>query len=149
MNAEYPAFAVSPRAQFPRQRIILQVEDNAANAELIEQLIERRNDLTLVSATTGRGGVLMANSCMPDVILMDINLPDFSGLDAVKLLRANPVTGHIPVIAMSSNAYAKDIQEGLDAGFFMFITKPYKIRDLLDAIDLALDIGKEDENAAD
>jgi len=75
---------------------------------------------------------------MPDVILMDINLPDISGLAALQILCKNPATAHIPVIALSSNAYPRQIEEGLEAGFFRYLTKPFKVNELMDAIDVAL-----------
>jgi CheY-like chemotaxis protein len=119
-------------------RTILQVEDNAANALLVEKLIGRRSDLVLLTATRGSQGIEMAIAHMPDVILMDINMPDISGLAALAILRANPLTSHIPVIALSSNAYPTDIKEGLEAGFFRYLTKPFKISEFMDAVDLAL-----------
>lgn len=106
-------------------------------------LIEPRSDLRLLTALNGYQGLEMACSHIPDVILMDINLPDISGLAAMKMLRANPATAHIPVIALSSNAYASQIKEGLEAGFFRYLTKPYKLNELMDAIDVALQYAAE------
>ncbi len=122
----------------PYQRMLLQVEDNPANVLLVKELLARRNDLKLVTAVNGYQGIEMACSLMPDVILMDINLPDISGLAALKILRKNPATAHIPVIALSSNAYPRQIEEGLEAGFFRYMTKPFKVDEFMDAIDVAL-----------
>jgi CheY-like chemotaxis protein len=69
---------------------------------------------------------------------MDINLPDTSGLAAMKMLREHPATAHIPVIALSSDAYPRQIAEGFEAGFFRYLTKPLKVNELMDAIDVAL-----------
>lgn len=85
----------------------------------------------------------MASLHKPDVILTDINLPDISGLAALKILRENPATADIPVIALSSNAYPRQIEEGLEAGFFRYLTKPFRIDELMDAIDVALQYAGE------
>ena len=120
------------------QRTVLQVEDNPANVLLVEALFERRSDLKLFTAIAGYQGIEMARFHMPDVILMDINLPDISGLAAMKLLRDNPMTAHIPVIALSSNAYPRQVEEGLEAGFIRYLTKPFKVEEFMDAVDTAL-----------
>ena len=69
---------------------------------------------------------------------MDINLPGISGIEAMRILRADPSTAHIPIIALSANAVPRDIQKGLDAGFFNYLTKPIKVTQLMDALDAAL-----------
>jgi signal transduction histidine kinase/ActR/RegA family two-component response regulator len=125
-------------AEGPPLRHVLYVEDNPANLELVAQLVARRHDLRLLSATDGRLGVECARACRPDVILMDINLPGLSGTAAMQLLRADPLTAHIPVIALSSNAMPRDIQRGLEAGFFNYITKPIVVSQFIEALDLAL-----------
>jgi PAS domain S-box-containing protein len=119
-------------------RTLLYVEDNPANLALIEQLIERRSDFKLLTAVDGRHGVQMAKEHLPDLILMDINLPDISGLEALKLLQANPGTSHIPIIAVSANAIAHDIEQGLKAGFVRYLTKPIRINEFMDALDVVL-----------
>ena len=118
---------------------LLQVEDNPANALLAEELIARRTGLSLITAITGYEGIEMACSGLPDLILMDINLYDINGLDALKVLRQNPDTAHIPVIALSSNAFSKQIEEGLKAGFFRYLTNPFSIKEFMATIDVALD----------
>ncbi|HEY8025440.1 MAG TPA: ATP-binding protein [Burkholderiaceae bacterium] len=120
------------------QRTLLYVEDNPANLALIEQLILRRNDLTLLIATNGRSGVELARERLPDLILMDINLPDISGLEALRMLQDTPETAHIPVIALSANAVPHDIESGLRAGFLRYLTKPIKINEFMDALDSML-----------
>ncbi len=69
---------------------------------------------------------------------MDINLPGISGIDAMKILRADPPTAHIPIIALSANAMPRDIEKGLEAGFFNYLTKPIKVNEFMDALDVAL-----------
>ena len=117
---------------------LLYVEDNPANLELVEQLIARRTDLHLLTAADGSLGVEYARTYLPQVILMDINLPGISGIEAMRLLREDPVTAHIPIIALSANAIPRDIEKGLEAGFFNYITKPIKVTQFMDALDIAL-----------
>ena len=119
-------------------RTLLYVEDNLANLMLIEQLVARRSDLRMLSAANGHLGIEFARACHPDVILMDINLPGINGLEAMKILRADPFTAHIPVIALSANALPRDIENGLAAGFFGYLTKPIKFDEFMDHLDLAL-----------
>ncbi|MDP2916252.1 MAG: PAS domain S-box protein [Candidatus Aminicenantes bacterium] len=120
------------------RRTLLYVEDNPANLKLVEQLIARRPDMRLLSAADGNLGIELARNNQPDVILMDINLPDISGSEALKILRADPATTHIPVIALSANAIPRDIENGLAAGFFRYLTKPIKVNEFMDALDVAL-----------
>ena len=119
-------------------RQVLCVEDNPANLELIEQLVGRRTDLRLLTAADGKLGIEFALAYQPQVILMDVSLPDMSGLDAMRILRADPSTAHIPIIALSANAIPKDIATGMEAGFYRYITKPIRINEFMDALELAL-----------
>ena len=119
-------------------RTLLYVEDNPANLELVEQLIARRPDLHLLSAADGQLGIEYAQAYQPEVILMDINLPGISGLEAMKILHADPATAHIPIIALSANAIPRDVEKGLEAGFFNYITKPIKVAQFMLALDQAL-----------
>ena len=120
------------------QRTLLYVEDNPANLDLIEQIIARRPDLRLLSAADGELGIEYARAYLPDVILMDINLPGISGGEALKILRADPATAHIPIIALSANALPSDIAKGLNAGFFNYLTKPIKVNQFLEALNAAM-----------
>ncbi|MBK7660753.1 MAG: response regulator [Betaproteobacteria bacterium] len=119
-------------------RTLLYVEDNPANLELVEQLVARRPDLRMLSAADGSLGIEYARAYQPEVILMDINLPGISGIEAMKVLRAEPSTAHIPIIALSANAVPHDIQKALEAGFFDYLTKPIKVSRFMDALDAAL-----------
>jgi len=119
-------------------RTVLYVEDNPANLELVEQLIARRPELRLLSAADGNLGIEYARAYQPEVILMDINLPGISGIEAMKILRANPATAQIPIIAISANAVPRDIAKGLEAGFFSYLTKPIKVDQFMNALDSAL-----------
>jgi PAS domain S-box-containing protein len=124
-------------------RTLLYVEDNPANLRLVEKLIARRPDLRLLSAIDGNRGVEVARTCQPDVILMDINLPGISGIEALKILREDKATAHIPVIALSANAIPRDIEKGLEAGFFRYLTKPIKVNEFMDTLNVALEFSEE------
>ncbi|MBE0623244.1 MAG: PAS domain S-box protein [Burkholderiales bacterium] len=126
---------------------ILYVEDNPANLKLVEQIIARHPDFCLVTAVNGNLGIQLARDNQPEVILMDINLPGMSGFDALQILRSDPATAHIPVIAVSANAMPLDIARGEKAGFFRYITKPIKVSELIEAVDKALELaGKRFDN---
>jgi PAS domain S-box-containing protein len=120
------------------KRTLLYVEDNPANLTLVEQLIARRTDLKLLTAVDGHLGIQLARAFQPDVILMDINLPGISGFGVLKILGVDPATSHIPVIALSANAVPRDIEKGIEAGFFRYLTKPIKVVEFMDALDVAL-----------
>ena len=125
------------------QRSLLYVEDNPANMQLVEELIARFPDIGLITAMTGDLGIELARAAQPEVILMDINLPGISGIKVLKILRDDPATAHIPVIALSANAMPRDIEKGLEAGFFRYLTKPIKIKELMDTLNAALKIAEE------
>jgi CheY-like chemotaxis protein len=112
-------------------------------------LIARRSDLKLLSAIDGHMGIQLARAYRPDVILMDINLPGISGFGALKILREDPITAGIPVIALSANAIPRDIANGLDAGFFRYLTKPIKVNEFMDALDVALHFSQENGLASE
>ncbi|MDI1361327.1 PAS domain S-box protein [Methylotenera sp.] len=121
---------------------LLYIEDNPANLMLVEDIIARRPDIRLLSAKNARQGIKLARAALPDVILMDINLPGFSGYDAFDMLFDDPLTSHIPVVALSANAMPRDIEKGLDAGFFRYLTKPIKVKEFMETMDLALKFAK-------
>ena len=124
-------------------RTLLYVEDNPANLELVAQLIARRPNIRLLSAVNGNLGIELARNNQPDVILMDINLPGISGIQALKILHEDPATAHIPVLAISANAMPRDIKKGLETGFFRYLTKPIKINEFMDALDVALEFAEK------
>ena len=105
---------------------------------LVEQIIERGPHVRMLSAPDGISGVALAQRQLPDVILMDINLPGISGIEAMLLLREDPTTTHIPVIALSANAMQRDVDQGLNAGFFRYLTKPIRIHELTEALEAAI-----------
>jgi CheY-like chemotaxis protein len=140
------AESTGPTAPLPLQvqsgaprRTLLYVEDNPANLKLVEQLVARRPDLRLLSAGDGLTGIKLARAHLPEVVLMDINLPGISGIQTLEILRADPATANIIVIALSANAMPHDIEKGLEAGFFRYLTKPIKVIEFMDTLDVALE----------
>ncbi|HBC86413.1 MAG TPA: hybrid sensor histidine kinase/response regulator [Lentisphaeria bacterium] len=125
---------------------LLYVEDNPTNMKLVEQIIEHYPDIRLVTAVNGTLGIELARTIQPNVILMDINLPGISGVEALKILRKDPSTRHIPVVALSANAMPRDIEMGLKMGFFRYITKPIKVKEFMETLNMALKYA-EKENA--
>ena len=138
-NGEAATFDTPPAPTSARPRTLLYVEDNQANMKLVEQLIARRSDMRLLSAEDGTRGIALTRSHQPEVVLMDINLPGISGIEALKVLREDPATAHIPVVALSANAMPRDIKHGLEAGFFRYLTKPIKVKEFMDTLDAALE----------
>jgi len=141
-----PAAFVQP--QLPngaRMRILLYVEDNPANLKLVEKLVARRPDLLLLTAVTGHHGIKLARTAQPEMILMDINLPDLSGIEVLKILHEDPATAHIPIVAISANAMTSDIEKGLAAGFFRYLTKPIKVDEFMDTLNVALEFADNRE----
>jgi CheY-like chemotaxis protein len=128
------------------QNTLLYIEDNATNLALVEQIIARRCDMKLLCAKNGPLGVQMARQHLPDTILMDIKLPGISGIDTFEILRSDATTAHIPVIAVSSDAFPRDIEKAVKAGFFHYLTKPFKVKELMDTIDASFKYTRNKRN---
>ncbi|HEY7560465.1 MAG TPA: response regulator [Candidatus Binatia bacterium] len=114
-------------------KTILNVEDNEYNLKIIRQLLNRTS-YRLIEAVDGEQGVTMAYNELPDLILMDIQLPKLSGLEATRQLRADPKTAHIPIIVITSFALSGDSEKAKDAGASAYLAKPYSPRELLQMI---------------
>ncbi|HZX26166.1 MAG TPA: ATP-binding protein [Telluria sp.] len=117
---------------------VLYVEDNPANLRLVEEIMRLRPDIELLTATDAHAGIRVARARLPDLILMDLNLPGMSGTDAFRELRASPRTAGIPVIAVTANAMPSDIESGKALGFFRYLTKPINVDEFTAALDAAL-----------
>ncbi len=113
---------------------LLYIEDNPANLELMEMIANGFVDLNLILARTAEEGLELAEQHIPDLVIMDINLPGLDGYEALRCLRDRDQTRHIPVIALSANAMAGDIEKGRAAGFFKYLTKPVKVGELIATI---------------
>jgi PAS domain S-box-containing protein len=138
--------AAVARPQVPngaRIYTVLYVEDSPANLALVEQLIARRPDMRLLTAVNGTLGIELARASQPDLILMDIHLPGISGIEALKILREDPATTHIPVVALSANAMPANVKKGLEAGFFRYLTKPVKVTEFMETLNTALKLTEE------
>jgi PAS domain S-box-containing protein len=137
------AAELAPQAQgSAAPRTLLYVEDNPANLMLVKQIIEGHPHMRMLSASDGNLGMALARAHLPDVILMDINLPGISGFQVLKILREDPETARIPVLAISANAMPRDIAKGLGAGFFRYLTKPIKVHEFMEALDRALELAE-------
>jgi CheY-like chemotaxis protein len=136
---EIPGSRPLPVDSTAQVRTLLYVEDNPANLMLVEDLIARRPDIRLLSARDGISGVAIARQSVPDVILMDINLPGISGIEALRILSDDPATAHIPMVALSANAMPRDIEKGMEAGFFRYLTKPIKVNEFMETLDMAFE----------
>ena len=121
---------------------ILCVDDNSANLALLTEALALRGDCTVLTATDGQAALDMARAHRPQVILMDNNMPVLSGRDAMRQLRADPATAHIPVIAVSAAAMPDMVSSGLDGGYFRYLVKPYDLVDLSEAVDAAIDAAR-------
>ena len=135
-------------AHAARRRTVLCVEDDPANLMLMQRILARRTDLRLLVVTDASHAVDVARVTQPDVVLMDINLPGISGLQAMKLLSDDAATAPIPVIAVSANAMPLDVESGLQMGFFRYLTKPLKIEQMMEALDAALRLPRTDPTRA-
>jgi len=117
--------------------LILIVEDNEKNLKLLRDVLQVKGYET-VDAGTAEDGLRLARERKPKLILMDIQLPGMSGVDALKALRAEPETAGIPVVAVTASVMQQDRQQIMRAGFDGFIEKPISLRKLLETVQQAL-----------
>jgi PAS domain S-box-containing protein len=113
---------------------VLYIEDNPANLRLVEAMLKTHKDITLLSANNGQFGLELAQQYLPDIILLDIQLPDMDGYKVLNALREHIETRDIPAIAISADAMPLDVEKGLKAGFREYLTKPVKIEEVVRAI---------------
>ena len=119
--------------------IILYIEDNAANMRLVERILFVRNDIKLFCADTASLGLELAAAHRPELILLDINLPEMDGYAVMERLRSNDETRQIPVVAITADAMPADIEHSKDVGFAAHITKPLDINRLMQTLDELLE----------
>jgi len=131
-------------SELGHEHTILYIEDNPANLRLVTQLLGRRPNIHMWSAHEPLLGLELAAAHNPDLILLDINLPNMNGYEVLKHLQNRKDTRNTPVIAISANAMPGDIKKGMDAGFDDYITKPINVNGLLQAIEKALVTQKEE-----
>jgi len=127
--------AAQPAARSERGGQLLYIEDNAVNVLLVEELVERLAGLRITSEATGAAGVARARELRPDLVLVDMQLPDFDGFEVLRRLRAAPETAAVDCIALSANAMPEDIERALKAGFVDYWTKPIDFKAFLGALE--------------
>jgi PAS domain S-box-containing protein len=120
-------------------RVVLYVEDNPANVTFMKDLLGSFDNIDLLTAPTAEMGIEIARSRRPEIVIMDINLPGMSGVDALRILRATEETKEIPVIALTAAASERDKQRGMQVGFYCYLTKPVKVDELLAALESILE----------
>ena len=113
---------------------ILYIEDNISNLNVVEQMFEYFDQLKLISAHNGNYGIELAKEYKPDLIILDINLPDINGYQVLKVLRNNIKTKEIPVVALSADGFPINVQNGFDAGFDDYLVKPLKLDTLIETL---------------
>lgn len=119
-SAQFASSLVAPAT--PVQ--VLYVEDNPMGLRLMQEVMGEVEGINLLCAETGEEGYRMAVESLPQVVILDINLPDISGVEVMRRLRANPLTCHIPALALSASAMDDDVERGLEAGFTEYLKKP-------------------------
>jgi len=112
------------------EQTILYIEDNEYNRKIVRQLLSRTS-YRLIEAADGEDGVALAQQALPNLILMDVQLPKMSGLDATRVLKADTRTSHIPIIVITSFALSGDREKAAEAGASSYLAKPYSPRELL------------------
>lgn len=138
VQAQLRRVKTSERALESMRHVVLYVEDNPANVAFMRDLIGTFEHLELLVAPTGELGVELAREQQPALIIMDINLPGMSGLDAMQTLQSLPGTAHIPVIALSAAASERDKLRGLQAGFAAYLTKPVDVEAFISLVEKIL-----------
>ena len=131
--------AVTTPPEASRQRTLLYIEDQEMNQRLVERILSQNSDLQLMSATRGRQALELARQHRPDLILLDLHLPDIPGDEVLRLLKADSDLRSIPVIMISGDAISHRMTEFLQLGATDYLTKPYKVRDFLAHIERALE----------
>ena len=113
--------------------VILIVEDNEKNMKLVRDVLQVKGYQTL-EAATAEDGIALAQAHSPDLVLMDIQLPGMNGIEALGVLRENPATAHIPVIAVTASVMQQDRKLITEAGFDAYIGKPINLKEFLEAV---------------
>ena len=134
---------MSPQKNNPKLRRVAIVEDDSGLREQLERILKSAPGVSC-AGTFGSGEKALEGmvAVQPDVILMDINLPGMSGIEAMNILRKDQATMYIPIIALSANAMLQDIEIGKEAGFFSYLTKPIKIKEFMNALNSALEFAE-------
>jgi CheY-like chemotaxis protein len=123
-----------------KRYLVVYVEDNPANIAFMEALVDDLSVLDLVTAHTAEIGLAIIHDRRPDVVIMDVNLPGMSGVEALHRLKSSPETRHIPVIGLSAAAMKEDLHRVKGHGFYRYLTKPVRVEELVSALEAVLDL---------
>jgi len=118
--------------------LILIIEDNEKNMTLVRDVLQVKGYATL-EASTAEDGIRLAAECNPDLILMDIQLPGISGIEALKVLHADPATSTIPVVAVTASVMQRDLKQITEAGFDGYVGKPISIKEFVATVRTVLE----------
>jgi CheY-like chemotaxis protein len=121
------------------RRTVLYIEDNETNVEVMRGILAQRAQVQMDVAMSGLAGLASVRERMPHLILLDMHLPDMSGLELLRHLKADPATSSIPVIVVSADATAQQVDAALDAGAVRYLTKPVGVNELLATLDELLE----------
>lgn len=130
-----------PAAALKAPRQVLYIEDNPANLRLVAQIVERCSDVQLHTAQLPSLGIELALAQVPDLVLLDINMPEMDGYQTLRVLRAEPRLARVPVIALTANAMPSDVEKALQAGFTAYLSKPLDVERFLELLGTILDKG--------
>lgn len=130
--------AESPLATSNPIYSVVYVEDHPANIAFMQEVLAEIASIELITAPTAEIGVEIVRTRRPDVVILDINLPGMSGIDALQLLRSWPETADIPVLALSAASMERDIKRGIEAGFYRYLTKPVRVDELITTLEEVL-----------
>jgi len=114
---------------------ILYIEDDLPSRQLMEKFVKSRFDNIILTAKTAEDGIVIADERIPDLIFIDINLPDMTGIDAIKMLKIIPIFKNTKIVALTANTMPDDIKEGIDAGFDEYLTKPIDLDEIAEIIE--------------
>jgi PAS domain S-box-containing protein len=130
---------VDAPARPPREMSIVYIEDNLSNFKVVERVLSRRPGVQLRKAMEGQRGLELARECKPDVVLLDLHLPDMDGSEVLRRLRSDPRTDAVPVIIISADATPRQIERLREAGAQAYLTKPFNVQEFMDTLDQTLD----------
>ncbi len=132
------AAAAQPDTQVKPKGVVLYIEDNPVNTLLVEQLLSRWPDVQFVPAQDGASGIHMVGAIHPDLVLLDMQLPDITGLEVLRLLRSNVALRELPIVSLSATATLEDIELARSAGATDYWTKPFDFQHFLNAVSSLL-----------
>jgi CheY-like chemotaxis protein len=137
-RAGLPAVAAAPPAASSVRGTLLYIEDNASNLRLVERVLGERTGVRFLAAMQGRLGLALAREHRPDLVLADLHLPDISGEDILRELKADPTLSAIPVVILSADATPAQIKRLTAAGARAYLTKPLDVQRLLHEVEAVM-----------